>query len=167
MKSQLITHLVLVWVPQLCQASHAGFCTHLELLSGLKRGPLTFSPMLVWGLPKEQRGQGRWKKCCYFLWEDRGVKSQKLIHCHPREVFSVWEPDWARRSVLLRSAASSSGARMIQLVTLLCMEPISVPGRQKTEGGGKRTTPCHSSFKELLVAGWCPAAPTGGNWLCW
>lgn len=26
---------------------------------------------------------------------------------------------------------------MIQLVTLLCMEPISVPGRQKTEGGGK------------------------------
>lgn len=55
---------------------------------------------------------------------------------------------------------------MIQLVTLLCMEPISVPGRQKTEGGGKRTTPCHSSFKELLVAGWCPAAAAVQNWFC-
>lgn len=86
---------------------------------------------------------------------------QKLI-CQPRKVFLV-----PALSLLLRSAASSCGARMIQLVTLLCMEPISVPGRQTTEGGGKRTTPCHSSFKELFVAAWCPVDAAGKNWVCW
>lgn len=31
-------------------------------------------------------------------------------------------------------------------------------------GKGERTTPCHSSFKELLSAGWCSAAVK--NWVC-
>lgn len=48
------------------------------------------------------------------------------------------------------------------MVTLRCMEPISVPGRQKTEGGG--ATPCHSSFKELLGGGWRPTAAAVRTW---
>lgn len=42
---------------------------------------------------------------------------------------------------------------MIQLVTLPCMEPISVPGRQKTEGGGKEQhlVTVHSKSCLLLV----------------
>lgn len=65
--------------------------------------------------------------------------------------FLMSELDWAEHSPL-GSAASSSGQRIIQLVTLLCMEPISVPGRLRTEEGGENNT--LSEFIQRVACCW-------------
>lgn len=36
--------------------------------------------------------------------------------------------------------------------------------RLRRVGGGGEETPCHSSFRELLVAGWCPTAAAVRTW---